>query len=941
MSDSVDVLELRIHGVNNTPPWNVLELPEAAIVQYEGDSLGNFWHPVPAAQTSLPPSDPGLVPSGVQREAYSWGGMARNSIGGSSRIGKIISGAARLGWTLLLPFSLLNMAYWSRRLAQPDGSHHKGWHNAGGAAVIRLAALALTLLMASTASVLSLDVVAVQCYSGPMCAKFPSAVNFFGHWHQGQRLALMSLVPVLAATFLYVLTSISAVRYTQTSTAARAWTSKGGDAVDAAFATPRWPLLSTKGFWTPVRILVQTSRLHLAAVAALVSLITAWQTVFGTGTSCETLGNVRFSSTCHAQVDKTGGRWIAGTVVIGVSVLLLAFIAFQVMRVSEDSADIKRSKQRASRPITTILVIGAATTFLFQLGVLAAWRDASRVPEVDMAHKILGMSEIPAILVALVIGLALASLTSRYVLRKPRRIMQALGVGVTALLLFSATNMWHHRLTLVLDGVALLIVVVVGVIVVRGPLKDGRRYEAWRGCAPGVFIALALVSSMVLSSAVVVATANLLNGSNSAASIADTRLSSCSSTATNACLQVPRLYAWFAAMLIPMIGLILALLVLVLFRTRKAASQIPEGPPLAPGAKDALFSGASEYPPIQPQVGHARWFASLTHRAECYAGALAALGGAALFAAVAVTLSDWSPKPNARPAELVGWALGAGIWGLATLGGTVIALVAGGPAAGNTRPLGLVWDLVCFLPKAAHPFGPPCYSERVVPELLGRYESWLTGDVKPKVDGREGPTSQLGNRRIVLSAHSLGSVLAVATIFATFAPGKKGDPVSEAQEAASRQAIAPISLLTYGSQLRAYFGRILPELVGPEVLGVKPCRAARMLTVDPWSRERTNDAPIQIGSHSLRALLKPRSESRWINLWRRTDYIGFPVVEYAKDSSPTDDIDRHAEEVDETGYLLKVLTHSDYPRVPAYFKAFDDLRSRGLPPRRSWFGSNR
>jgi hypothetical protein len=941
MSDSLDVLELRIHGVNNTPPWNVLELPEAAIVQYEGDALGNFWHPVPAAQASLPPSDPGLVPSGVLREAYSWGGMARNSIGGSSRIGKIVSGAARLGWTLLLPFSLLNMAYWSRRLAQPDRSPHPGWHNAGGAAVIRLAALAMTLLMAATVSVLSLDVVAVQCYTGPTCAKFPSAVQSFGHWHEGQRLALMSLVPVLAATFLYVLTSISAVRYTQTSTAARAWTSDGGDAVDAAFATPRWPLLSTKGFWTPVRILVQTSRLHLAAVAALVSLITAWQTVFGTGSSCETLGSIRHSPACRAQVDATGGRWIAGVVVIGVSFVLLLLIAFQVMRVSEDSADIERSKQRPSRPITLILVIVAATTFSFQFGVLAAWRDASRVPESAMAGKILGMSEIPEVLVALVIGLALASLTSRYVVRKPRRIMQALGVAVAALLLFSATNLWHHRLSLVLDGIALLIVVGFGVIVVRGPLKDGRRYEAWRGCAPGVFIALALVSSMVLSSAVIVATANLLNGSNSAASIAGTRLSACPRVSTNACLQVPRLYAWFAAMLIPMIALILALFALVLFRTRKAASQIPDGPPVAPGAKGALFSGASKYPPIQPQVGHARWFASLTHRAECYAGALAALGGAALFAAIAVTVSDWSPKPNARPAELVDWALGTGIWGLATLGGTVIALVAGGPAAGNTRPLGLVWDLVCFLPKAAHPFGPPCYSERVVPELLGRYESWLTGDVQPTVTDRESPTPQQGNRRIVLSAHSLGSVLAVATIFATFAPAEERDPVSAAKEAASRQAIAPISLLTYGSQLRAYFGRILPELVGPEVLGVKPCRAARLFTVDPWSRERTNEAPIEIDSHSLRALLKPRSDSRWINLWRRTDYIGFPVVEYADDGSPTDDIDRYAEEVDETGYLLKVLTYSDYPRVPAYFKAFDDLRSRGLLPRRRWFGSSR
>jgi hypothetical protein len=935
MSDTVDVLELRIHGVNNTPPWNVLELPQAAIAQYEGDSLGNFWRPVPAAQAPLPVSSPGRVPSGVMREAYSWGGMARNSVGGSSRIGKIVSGAARLGWTLLLPFSLLNMAYWSRRLVKPGRQPHEAWRNAGGAALIRLSGLALTLLMAATVSVLSLDVVSVQCYTGTTCSKFPSAVAFFGNWRLTQRLALMSVVPVAVAALLYVLTSVSSVRYTQASTAARAWKSRGSNGIDAAFATPQWPLLSTKGFWSPVRILVQTSRLHLAAVAALVSLLTAWQTVFGTGPSCETSIGLR-SEACRAQVEATGGRWIAGAVVIGVSIVLLLLIAIQVMRVSEDSADIKPSKiqlsktepskPRHSRLGTTVLVVVAATTFLFQLGVLAAWREAFHVDKADLPPKILGMSELPAILVALLIGIALITLTCRYVMGKPRYIVRALGVGVSALLLCSATNIWHHRLTLVLDGVAVLVVACIGGVVLLGPMKAGRRYEAWRGCAPGVFIVLAVVSAMVLSSAVVVATANLLNGSNSPASLAGTRLSRCSPGPV-ACLQIPRLYAWFAALLIPMIALILALLVLVLYRTRKAATQIPQGPPSAPCSGDPLFTGASAYPPIEPKVGHARWFASLTHRAECYAGVLAALGGAVLFAAVAVTVSGWSPKPSTRPAEVVDWALGTGIWGLSALGAAVIALVLGGPTASTTRPFGLVWDLVCFLPKAGHPFGPPCYSERTVPELLGRYESWLTGGVRPKVDGTDPQTPHQGNRRIVLSAHSLGSVLAVATIFTMLDP--------DDAEATQRE-LQPISLLSYGSQLRAYFGRILPELLGPEVLGIKPCRAARLLTVDPWSGERTNCAPTQIESTSLRKLLKPAGKSRWINLWRRTDYIGFPVVEYADEPSPSDDVDRYAEEVDETGYLLKVLTHSDYPRTPEYFKAFNDLRSRGLPPRHGW-----
>jgi hypothetical protein len=932
-----DVLELRIHGVNNTPPSGMLELPEDAVVEYEGDSLGSFWRPRPEFQHELGKHDPGRVPEGVLREAYSWGGMARNSIGGASGAGKIVSGAARLGWTLLLPFSLLNMSYWSRCLMKTRDEAHEGWANSGGAAVIRLCALLLTLLMSLTGSVLSLDVVGLQCYADPRhpCSGLPSFLNFLGSWDVSNRLALLSPVPVAVVGLLYALTVISKVRYTEASSAARAWERQGNAEIpaDAADAVPVWPLLRTKGFWRPILILAQTARMHLAATGVLVSLITAWYSAFGTGPNCENPSNL-LGNACRTQVTDAGPRARIEFIVAVACLILLIGIAIQVMRLSDASADIKaKSGSAAHGNGTVVLAILAIVIFLLQIGVLAGWRAQPPASSAVLPPEILGLSALPAILVALIIGFALSALTWRYVTGKWRsKIMLALGISVSLLLLFSSLDFFHHHLTQIFDGAALLVVCgIIGVVMASGGgvRKSSRKYEAWGGCGPGIFIILSLLFGMLLSSAVVVAIANLLNGSHSAASLAGDRPASM--PAGSAYLLIPRPYVWFGVMLQPMLLVFLALLLLVLWTTRAARSQIPQGLPATSSDQPVTPSDEPEtgdlsgYPPVSAQVLRARWLASLAQRAERYVGALAVLGGAALIATVAVAVSGWVPVGQAGIDGLANWALGSGLWCLALAGAATIGLAFGGSAAGGTRPLGVLWDLVCFLPKAAHPFGPPCYAERVVPELLGRYGAWLTRDAELS-PGRSAPAkTPVPGRRIILSAHSLGAVLAVASIFALPRPAGRDDSRPDAADGSA--VTGKIALLTYGSQLRAYFSRILPDLLGPEVLGSRPCCSAQFFSVDPWQRECVDEEQpwATDGQDTLRQILTGHDVTRWINLWRRTDYIGFPSVQYRGEqgSSP---IDRLAEEVDDSRYLLEVLTHSDYPRVPAYIKSLRELR---------------
>lgn len=145
--------------------------------------------------------------------------------------------------------------------------------------------------------------------------------------------------------------------------------------------------------------------------------------------------------------------------------------------------------------------------------------------------------------------------------------------------------------------------------------------------------------------------------------------------------------------------------------------------------------------------------------------------------------AEVAPAPVAWTAELCqslgSWLMGLGVVVLAAMGRRAYR----DPAA--RRTVGILWDVGTFWPRAAHPFAPPCYAERAVPDLSWRMGTWI--------DATGG--------RLVISGHSQGSVLATAAVWQL--------------DAATRSRVA---LLTYGSPLARLYGRWFPLYFGPSAL---------------------------------------------------------------------------------------------------------------------------
>lgn len=178
--------ELRVHGVSGTPPESLLDHPgvERVAGDIQAGCYRRRWQIAPTEEDA----------DGFRREAYSWGGLTSGD-------------GQRALWLLLLPFMLLNMAYFA------DPGHRVGAPSLAVAfrtGVQRLLALSLTGTYVLGAVSASVDLVGWQCGNATVrpCAGNESWLRWLNYgWLDtpGRHLTVTAAVPIALVMLLWYL----------------------------------------------------------------------------------------------------------------------------------------------------------------------------------------------------------------------------------------------------------------------------------------------------------------------------------------------------------------------------------------------------------------------------------------------------------------------------------------------------------------------------------------------------------------------------------------------------------------------------------------------------------------------------------------------------------------------------------------------------------------
>ncbi|MEU6388423.1 hypothetical protein [Streptomyces sp. NPDC046939] len=278
----------------------------------------------------------------------------------------------------------------------------------------------------------------------------------------------------------------------------------------------------------------------------------------------------------------------------------------------------------------------------------------------------------------------------------------------------------------------------------------------------------------------------------------------------------PVLLSWQASVIPPLLVVLAVLCAALAVRTarvkKREKARVAEDYHLDTRPGGTTEPGEATDTARTERIAGTRARAALTDKAPLIAGVVSAvtllLGALAVVGAwttgevpgVAAEGSYPIVQGAADTAQALGsWLIGAGFILFVTWGRRAYK----DPSA--RRTIGILWDVGTFWPRAAHPFAPPCYAERAVPDLTWRMATW---------------TRTTGGR-LILSGHSQGSVLAAAAAWQLHPAVRKR-----------------VGLLTYGSPIERLYGRWFPAHFGPAAL------ASLHRQVDCWRNLHRRTDPI-------------------------------------------------------------------------------------------------
>lgn len=768
------VLELRVHGVSNTPPDHLLGLhpepgepaPQPWLVA--GDEVTGFYRRPGAApgDQSRPTGPggqggPGEQDGAVTVEAYSWGQLTSGA--------RTARDVERALWTLLLPFTLANVALHARPEIPADPTRERWASRSGIAAwLIRIFCLSLTGTLVLAATGVGVDLIGWQCVDRACLDRVPGPWEFLGSgwWREGAHALAAGLLVPLALIALVGLLTWRTYQYEAEMPAG-----PSGPPVGVPLANP----LQDPTFWCGEGQLRRAAVLHLCTGTVLAAAVPlgavlamdpprgprvalAWSTVFllvlPVAVAVVALG--------RPYLTRRGGHTPLGPFSVLVVVSTLAGLTGTL--------------------VLLLLPDGPAGVPLATLRPPADCATVPGTPGCGLDHSLPGYDWIIA---WWSVGQLLLLVAIGTVARSGRRALAApVGAGLALLAGVAWISDWLPMLPGAPDRLAIWMLVApaiglasVGLVLPRAapavPPRDRYAGLAWGGRGPALIAGLGWLLGIAYCTGVLYWVSNRLNAGDRATVVP----------------PVPVMWAGlaFAVALLALLGTALrAGGIFARLRRHEYEQLVLTGRRLS--AHDVRrCRDVSTFRALHRLVGeHA---IRLTGEYCVLAAVLATLGCAA-----ALTHAVPHPAPGTGWGVLVKGAADAGDrllgWLPVVIAGLGLMVYRNDTVR---RSVGVVWDIGTFWPRAAHPLAPPSYAERAVPELQTRTAGLLAlpDDDPRRVDG------------IILSGHSQGTVICAAMILQLPARWRRR-----------------VWFFSYGCQLARLYGRVFPAYFGPERLPV-------------------------------------------------------------------------------------------------------------------------